>query len=562
MTRATSFLRLLTGDTSTIGVYALSPFAIRHFRSLKATAAPLPGTASRYMTALAAASSSSPSRSSSRRKVLTKDSINPNVLNVEYAVRGALSNKADEFASIIAQGMATVKGLPFDSIVTANIGNPQQQPSLAQKPITFWRQVAALTEYPPLMEDQALASHFPKDAIERAKLILDDIGSVGAYSHSKGAPSIRSHIKEFIEERDGHPSNSELIYLTSGASGGVGLIMQILIAGRDDGVMIPIPQYPLYSATLSLHNAHPVPYQLDARNDWAIDVAEMECSVDEARSHGVNVKACCIINPGNPTGSCLSRDNIQGIIRLAHSKGLVLCADEVYQDNIFLPRERPFVSFKKVLKDFGKSSDPTEQRIADEVELISFHSISKGFSGECGRRGGYFELCNIDTDVETQIYKMASVNLCSSLQGQIGVDLLVRPPKEGDESYLLYKEEVQGIHSTLVSRAQKMRKAFAALPGVECNESQGALYLFPEILNLPDRAIQDARSKGQHPDLWYCFQLLESTGICCIPGSGFGKMPREDGKRFWFRTTILAKETDEFVDRFAKFQRELLDKWK
>ncbi|CAO1625920.1 unnamed protein product [Parajaminaea phylloscopi] len=518
-------------------------------------------TASSSKSPAAASSSSSSSPSSSRPKVLTKDTINPHVLNVEYAVRGALSNKADEYASIIQQGKAKEKGLPFDSIVTANIGNPQQQPFLAQKPITFWRQVAALTEYPPLMDDEKLASHFPKDAIERARLILDDVGSVGAYSHSKGAPIVRRHIKEFIEERDGHPSDSELIYLTSGASGGVGLVMQVLIAGPDDGIMIPIPQYPLYSATLSLHNAHPVPYELDADNDWAIDVDTMKRSVEEARSKGVNVKACCIINPGNPTGACISRQNVEDIIRLAHKERLVLVADEVYQSNIFIPKERPFVSFKQVLKDFAKSPDPSERRIADDVELVSLHSISKGFSGECGRRGGYFELCNFDPEVEAQIYKLASVNLCSSLQGQIGIDLLVKPPREGDESYPLYKDEVQGIHQTLLSRSQKMRQAFAALPGVECNESQGALYLFPEIVDLPDKALEDARKRDQLPDLWYCFQLLEATGICCVPGSGFGKMPQREGKRFWFRTTILAKETDEFVERFGKFHRDLLDKW-
>lgn len=416
------------------------------------------------------------------------------------------------------------------------------------------------------MEDETLRSHFPKDAVERAKLILDDVGSVGAYSHSKGAAIVRQHIKEFIEERDGgHASDPELIYLTAGASGGVGLLMQVLISGPKDGVMIPIPQYPLYSATLSFYDATPVPYQLDPNDDWAIDVDSMARAVDEARSNGTDVRACVIINPGNPTGSCLSRENIEGIIRLAHEKRLVLLADEVYQANIFQPKERPFHSFKKVLKDFSNSNDATERSMSSDVELVSFHSISKGVSGECGRRGGYFELCNVSPDVESELYKMASVNLCASLQGQIGVDLLVKPPKQGEESYELYNSEVQAIHDTLKSRSEKMREAFAALPGIKCNEAQGALYLFPEVQGLPVRALEDAKGKKQKIDLWYCFQLLEATGICCVPGSGFGKEPvekgGEGGTSFWFRTTILAKETDEFVERFARFHRELLEKW-
>lgn len=498
---------------------------------------------------------------SSYNKVLSEKTINPHVLNVEYAVRGALSNKANEYAEIIAQGKGKEKGLPFDSVVTANIGNPQQQPFLAQKPLTFWRQVAALTEYPAMMEDETLRSHFPRDAVERAQAILEDVGSVGAYSHSKGAAIVRDHVKEYIEERDGHPSDPEMIYLTAGASGGVGLVMSVVISGPEVGIMLPIPQYPLYSATLAFYNATPVPYELDAHNDWAVDVDAMARSVDEQRAKGTDVRGCVIINPGNPTGSCLTLENIQDIIRMAHEKRLVLMADEVYQANIFMPNKVPFYSFKKVLKDFAKSSDEAERRIADDVELISFHSISKGVSGECGRRGGYFELCNISPEVEAQLYKMASVNLCAGLQGQIGVDLLVRPPKPGEESYNLYHDEVQTIHDTLRSRSEKMREKFASLPNMDCNEAQGALYLFPEVIDLPEGALAEARNQNQKPDLWYCFQLLEATGICCVPGSGFGKEPTDQGKRFWFRTTILAKETDEFVERFGKFHRGLLDKW-
>lgn len=504
--------------------------------------------------------SQAPAAAAAYKKVLTTEKINPNVLNVEYAVRGALSIKANEYEQILAQGKGKEKGLPFDSVVTANIGNPQQQPNLAQKPLTFWRQVAALTEYPALLEDPTLNAHFPSDVKQRAKDILSDVGSVGAYSHSKGATSIREHVKEFIEQRDGgHSSDSELIYLTSGASGGVSLLMQVLIANPQCGIMIPIPQYPLYSATLSLYNAKSVPYHLNSKDDWSTNVEEMSQNVDQARQNGIDVRAIVIINPGNPTGSCLTLENIQAIIKMAHEKNLVILADEVYQANIFQPNSKPFYSFKKVLKDFNSSSIPNERNLANEVELVSFHSISKGVTGECGRRGGYFELCNISTDVEAQIYKMASVNLCPSVSSQIGVDMLVKPPQKGDESYDTYTSEVDAIHKTLASRSDSMRRAFDALPGISCSEAQGALYLFPEI-TLPQSALQEAKKNDQKPDLWYCFRLLENTGICCVPGSGFGKEPTSDGT-FWLRTTFLAKETDQFVERFSNFHRKLMEEY-
>ncbi|PWN36747.1 putative alt1-alanine aminotransferase [Meira miltonrushii] len=496
------------------------------------------------------------SSSSSYKKVLTLDSINQNVRNVEYAVRGEISNRANAYSNQLAEKKGK---LPFDSVVSANIGNPQQQPHLAQKPLTFWRQVAALTEYPDLIESQEANKLFPQDAKDRAKHILEDVGSVGAYSHSKGAQSIRKHVAQFIEERDGYPSDPEMIYLTAGASAGVQLLLSVLISSSKVGIMIPIPQYPLYSAALSYYDAQPVKYFLNSDDDWSVDVKQMAKEVDDARAKGTDVRALVVINPGNPTGSCLSEENVRQIIQLAHEKSLIVMADEVYQTNIFKPKDLPFVSFKKVLRDFSKSTKKEEQSIADEVELVSFHSISKGVSGECGRRGGYFELTNISTDVEAQIYKMASVNLCPSIQGQIGVDLLVRPPKKGEESFELYQKEVDSIHQTLLERSRKMADKFNQLEGIQCGEAQGALYLFPSI-KLPQKAMEKAKEEKRKPDEYYCLRLLDATGICVVPGGGFGKVAKEDGTIF-LRTTILAKETDAFVDRFGKFHQEFLEEF-
>ncbi|KAN0065931.1 alanine transaminase [Thecaphora frezii] len=498
--------------------------------------------------------------SSSYKPVLTTATINPNVLKTEYAVRGELSNRANKYAQLIAEGRKDQERLPFDSVVTANIGNPQQQPFLAQKPLTFWRQVAALTELPELIDAPGMDKVFPADVRERARLLLDDVGSVGAYSHSKGASIVRKHIAEFIERRDGYPADPELIYLTSGASGGVQLLMQVMIASPDTGIMIPIPQYPLYSATLALYEATPVPYQLNPFDDWSLDVEAMVRSVDEARARGTDVRALVIINPGNPTGQCLLESNIQDLIRMAHEKRIVLLADEVYQGNIYQPETRPFVSFKKVLRDFGRSSDAAERRIANEVELVSFHSISKGVSGECGRRGGYFELVNVDAAVEAEVYKLASISLCPSLQGQVGVDLLVKPPREGEPSYPLYKAETEAIHRTLQARSERMAAKFAELEGVEVEPAQGALYLFPRV-TLPRRAHEEAEGQGKKVDELYCLEMLDATGICVVPGSGFGKMPEKETGACFFRTTVLAKETDSFIERYGKFHEAFLKKY-
>ena len=141
---------------------------------------------------------------------------------------------------------------------------------------------------------------------------------------------------------------------------------------------------------------------------------------------------------------------------------------------------------------------------------------------QCGRRGGYFEIVNFDPEVVDQIYKLASIQLCPPLAGQIGVDILVRPPKEGEPSYELWSKEIGGIRDTLASRAAKMHDGFQSLKGVSCNEAQGALYLFPQI-DLPEKAVKAAEDAGKAPDAFYCLELLKNTGICVVPGSGFGQ---------------------------------------
>ena len=141
---------------------------------------------------------------------------------------------------------------------------------------------------------------------------------------------------------------------------------------------------------------------------------DLVAAIKRARDSETPIKAMAIINPGNPTGACLPEEAMKAVVQLCYDEGIMLLADEVYQTNIFDPKTKPFVSFKKVLR-----SMPEE--VAQSVELVSFHSISKGVSGECGRRGGYFEAVNIDEKVMEQIYKMASVSLCPPLTGQVSL---------------------------------------------------------------------------------------------------------------------------------------------
>lgn len=472
---------------------------------------------------------------------LTAATINPSVLKAEYAVRGELVIKADEYRKQLASGAK----LPFSKIVACNIGNPHE---LGQKPITFFRQVLALCQCPDLMRNPDTVKAFPEDAVARAKAYLSKISTVGAYTHSKGLAVVREEVASFVAARDGVPTDPERIFITDGASAGVKMLLQTIIRGPSDGVLCPIPQYPLYSASMTLFNGSLAGYYLNEQKGWSLEVSELERALADARAKGTTVRAIAIINPGNPTGQCLTASNMRDIVRFCAHNGLIILADEVYQTNVY--SDVPFTSFRSVVKAMGAE--------AKDVQLVSFHSVSKGFLGECGQRGGYFHLTNIGDDVAAQLYKMASISLCSNVTGQLTVGLMVAPPKTGDPSFSQYVAERDSILGSLKRRAVKVAAALNKLQGVSCQPVAGALYAFPQI-TLPPKALEEAKRMGKAPDTMYSLAMLDATGICVVPGTGFSQVPGT----FHYRTTILPSEEalDDVIAAVKTFHEGFMAKY-
>eukprot|EP00071_Canis_lupus_P048667 XP_022282224.1 alanine aminotransferase 1 [Canis lupus familiaris] len=372
-----------------------------------------------------------------KEKVLTLDTMNPCVRRVEYAVRGPIVLRALELEQELRQGVKK----PFTEVVRANIGDAQ---AMGQKPITFLRQVLALCVHPDLLN----SPDFPEDAKRKAERILQACGghSLGAYSVSSGIQLIREDVAEYIERRDGGiPSDPNNIYLSTGASDAIVTVLKLLVAGEGPtrtGVLIPIPQYPLYSAALAELNAVQVDYYLDEERTWALDVAELRRALCQARAH-CRPRALCVINPGNPTGA---------------------------------PPVAP---------------------------------------------------------------------ICS------------RPPPPPTPPHPPWPQERQAVLAELAAKAKLTEQVFNESPGIRCNPVQGAMYSFPRV-QLPPRAVQRAQELSLAPDMFFCMRLLEETGICVVPGSGFGQ--REG--TYHFRMTILPpmeklRPLLEKLSQFhAKFTRE------
>ena len=313
--------------------------------------------------------------------------------------------------------------------------------------------------------------------------------------------------------------------------------------------MIPIPQYPLYSATINLYGGKQIGYYIDEQNSWQLNESILTESIQKGIRDGLNPVAIAVINPGNPTGAVLSYESIKMIVGFARRHRLSIFADEVYQENIYHPSAK-FYSFAKVMHDVGEK----------EVSLFSFHSISKGFLGECGHRGGYVEFRNIPNDVLAELVKQQSISLCANLPGQFATYLMVSPPQPGDESYETYIKERNAILEALKTKAELLGREINKIEGMSLVVPQGAMYAFvkfelpPEPESVFSSMSSDERlSHEMKRDEDYCMAMLEQTGICVVPGSGFGQLPGT----LHFRTTFLPPidEIEELVRTLKNFHQ-------
>jgi aspartate/methionine/tyrosine aminotransferase len=470
--------------------------------------------------------------------MLTKSQLNTRLLDTQYAVRGAIVQHAQELE---AQGR---------EVIYCNIGNPQ---ALGQTPLTYIRQTLALLEYPELLKNKATKKLFPEDIRSHAKQILEKHPyGTGAYSDSTGISFIRQAVADFINRRDNIPTHKDQIMLTDGASKGVQSVIFALLKNPNDGILIPIPQYPLYSATLTLYGGHQIPYYLDEDTNWSLNEENLEQSIQRAKEKNINPVAIAVINPGNPTGAVLSAENIEMIIRIAKKHNIAILADEVYQENIY-GEQHNFHSFAKILHQLKET----------DVTLFSFHSVSKGYLGECGHRGGYLELRNIPTDVLEQFIKLQSINLCSNISGQLVTYLMINPPKPGDESYELFAKERASILNSLHERAKILADGLNQIPGVSLNLPQGAMYAFVKF-ELPEDKKYHTMSQEEQikhttkRNLDYCLQLLKETGVCVVPGSGFG----QKHGTFHFRITFLPpkNQIETLIKDYTKFHTRYVEK--
>ncbi|XP_017579250.1 alanine aminotransferase 2-like [Pygocentrus nattereri] len=429
-----------------------------------------------------------------------------------------LRRRADAIRLQLTQGVSK----PFKKIIDLSSGDIH---SVGMKPFTFVRQVLAGCLWPNLLASDTL----PDDARRRAKKLLEncDGGSIGAYAESSGLAYVQRTVAKFISARDGWPSNPAHIFIASGSIRAITAVLKLLAQGggvSQTGVLIPVPFPYTLPRVLESVGSVPLSYSLREEAGWRIEMEELQRALLSSKGHCLP-RAIYISNPGNPTGHVQSRESIQEVIQFVAQENLFLLVDEVYQDTVF-EVGCEFVSYKKVLAEMGPPYSHT-------VQLASVHSLSNGIMGECGLRAGYMELVNVDESVMLFAEALLCGDISTPITGQIALNVMADPPKPGDPSHCLYKQEVEYRQNTLKRNMYRTAEFFNTLPGFHCARVQSGIFIYPRLTFSPE-ALTHAQGLGLEAGLWYCGRLLEEEGVCvgvsecvdeavshCQPGSSW-----------------------------------------
>ncbi|XP_020603210.1 alanine aminotransferase 2-like isoform X1 [Orbicella faveolata] len=476
-------------------------------------------------------------------EVITETTISP-VFQRTVNARGWVDFRAYEIQQELARG----ERKPFEEVIR-HYGDPH---AFGQRPITSLRQFLTCLLCPDFLDDPS----YPQDIKEKARRILKTTPgfAISSYTDTIGLRIIREHVAKYISRRDGYPADPDDVILLNGGARGIQVGLASLKTSSHDGkgragLMVPIPVFPQYTARIVEYNFHQINYYLDEENNWSLNINELKRALEEAKPL-CKPRGLVLINPGNPTGQILTYDNIRDLIKFCASEKLVLFADEVYQETVFT-NEAKFHSCKKVLRDLGPDYN--------NFQLMSINSASKGFYGECGLRGAYMELVGFSKEVKHQFRNFMSPSVSPTTIGQAAVSAICTPPQPGDESYETFIKEKMAILDSYQRKAKITTSMLNSLEGITCSEVTGALYAFPRV-HLPRKAIEEAKLNNCKPDEFYCWQMLEATGITPVPGTNFGQKPGTHH----FRLTILPSE-DKVVPMFetiSKFHKEFMDKYK
>ncbi|CAN3982506.1 pyridoxal phosphate-dependent aminotransferase [Kitasatospora purpeofusca] len=341
--------------------------------------------------------------------------------------------------------------------------------------------------------------------------ILRNLSSAHGYGDSKGLLSARRAVVMQYEERGLHGLTVEDVFLGNGVSELIQLAMTALLNDGDE-VLVPAPDYPLWTASVSLAGGTAVHYRCDEQSDWYPDLADVEAKVTD------RTRAMVVINPNNPTGAVYPREVLEGLVAIARRHQLVIYADEIYD---------------KILYDDAEHVPLAT--LAPDLFCVTFNGMSKSYR-VAGFRSGWMVLSGDRTRARSYIEGLtvlASMRLCANMPAQHAVAAALG----GRQSI---KDLVLPGGRLLESRDAAYR-LLNEIPGVSCVKPRGALYAFPRLDPKVFKIKDDARM---------VLDLLRAERILLVQGSGFN-WPEPD--HFRLVTLPRAEEITDAVTRIGVF---------
>lgn len=341
--------------------------------------------------------------------------------------------------------------------------------------------------------------------------MMRNLPHAAAYTDSKGLFAPRKAVMHYCQEKNIEGVTVEDIYLGNGASELIVMALNALLNNGDE-ILLPAPDYPLYTAAVSLSGGTPVHYLCDESADWFPDVEDMR------RKITLRTKGIVVINPNNPTGALYPPALLKQMIELARQHELILFADEIYDKTLF-----------------DDSVHTSLAALAPDVLCVTFNGLSKNYRS-CGYRAGWMVVSGpkgAAKDYIEGLNMLASMRLCANTPGQLAIQTALG-------GYQSIKDLV-APGGRLCRQRDLAYQLLSEIPGVRVVKPKAALYMFPRL---------DPEVYPITDDQQFAYELLAEEKVLIVQGTGFNWMHPDH-----FRLVFLPNSDDltEAVGRIARF---------
>ncbi|TDP74320.1 alanine-synthesizing transaminase [Roseateles toxinivorans] len=341
--------------------------------------------------------------------------------------------------------------------------------------------------------------------------MIRNLPHAAGYTDSKGLFAPRKSVVHYCQEKRIAGVTVDDVYLGNGASELIVMSINALLNNGDE-VLLPAPDYPLYTAAVALSGGTPVHYLCDEQSDWMPDIADIKSKITE------RTKAIVVINPNNPTGALYPDSVLLEIIEVARQHQLIIFADEIYDKTIY--------------DGHGHTSIAS---LADDVLCVTFNGLSKNYRS-CGYRAGWMVVSGEKRHARDYIEglnMLASMRLCANTPGQLAIQTALG-------GYQSIKDLV-APGGRLARQRDQAYDLLTQIPGVSVVKPKAALYMFPRL---------DPKMYPIANDQQFAYDLLAEEKVLIVQGTGFNWLQPDH-----FRLVFLPNTDDlaEAVGRIARF---------